>query len=353
MCLARNTNNTVNLHYSLSMAYLDRLEMVSQDVSLNSAALLYSSTSQNSFTHFPDPTNVKEELSHLQEFSSKLKFQYLEQETRDKFLRLMLMGNDKEVSQTDVDQLLEKNAIEKMGLKKIKTKMYSLIDASEAQAEDVISLNRSFEARNLEVSNTLKEIDNLQEELDMLLSDPDNENHKTLFNLKKIIDTEDIGLNEAIKIATNALDQDVLVLSKLEDSVERAKLEVKENDLILENLNTKLKKLETSLQDLENKPKSEEEPQQVFAQWLREMNASLEKFIPVTFRFNESAQTLHLASHYLKFDREFNILACSYQGFGQTTIQKINQARGTTKFWKLLRLLSNLIFNAEHEQVVE
>lgn len=334
------------------MAYDSQLKIVSQDISLNLASSIYNSTSQNAISEFPDPTTVKEELSHLKEFSSKLKFQYLEQETRDKFLRLMLMENDENISQKDVDQLVEQNLMEKKALKGLKTEMYSIIKASEAQAEEVISLNRSFEARNFDVSNTILEIDKLQGELETLLNDPENENHKTLFNLKKIIDTEDIGLNEAISIATNALEQDVLTLSKLDHSVEKAQADLHDKNLILETLEANLKLLDTILREIENKPKGEKEPQQLFAQWLRDMNTSLEKFIPVSFEFSESAQTLRLGSYHLIFDHEFNIIDCSDKIIAPTSIQQVNHAKDNAKFWKLLQLLSKVIFKAEQEQPV-
>lgn len=329
------------------MAYENQLKEVSQDISLNSASALYYSTSQNAISDFPDPTSVKEELAHLKEFSSKLKFQYLEQETRDKFLRLMLMANDQAISQKDVEELVAQNAKEKAALKKLKSEMYSLIKTSEVQAEEVISLNRSFEARNSDISNTLLDIDTLQEELETLLNVPENENHKTLFNLKKIIDTEDIGLNEAISIATNALDQDVFTLSKLEHSVEKAQAELDDKTRMLNTLEASLKRLDTMLKEIESKPKVEQEPRQVFAQWLRDMNASLEKFIPVPFQFSESAQTLKLASYEFTFDKEFNIITCSDKDIDQFTIQQVNHAKGNAKFWKLLQLLTNVIFNAD------
>lgn len=333
------------------MTYESRLKDISQDVSLNSSSALYYSTSQNVISDFPDPTTVKEELAHLKEFSSKLKFQYLEQETRDKFLRLMLMEKDQNISQKDIEELVEQNAKEKKALKQLKTEMYSLIKTSEAQAEENISLNRSFEARNLDISNTLLEIDTLKEELETLLNDPENENHKTLFNLKKIIDTEDIGLNEAISIATNALDQDVLTLSKLDHSVEKAQADLQDKSQLLVTLEDNLKKLDTVLKEIESKPKEEQEPRQVFAQWLRDMNTTLQKFIPVSLQFTESAQILKLGSHLFTFDEEFNIISCSDKRVKQPSIQQVNSAKENNKFWKLLQLLTKVIFSAEQEVV--
>lgn len=329
------------------MDFESKLTEVSHDISLNSAPSVYLSTAQNIITELPEPTSIKDELGHLKEFSSKLKFQYLEQETRDKFLRLMLIEREQNITQAEVDALVEQNRRQKQSLKDIKTEMYSLIKSSEAVAEEVISLNRSFEARYGDVTSTLEDISNMQKELDNLLNEPENENHKALFNLKKIIDTEDIGLNEAINIATNALDQEALVLSQLEHNVEKTRIEHSSQTQVIDTLTEKLKKLEGLLQEAGNRPKDQQEPQQVFAQWLRELNMHLEKFIPMSLRLGESAQTLMFGPYQLEFDKELNITKCSDKTISSATIEEINHAKKEAKFWKLLHLLCRLIFRAE------
>lgn len=312
-----------------------------EDVSMSTAASTFASAMDASTLKLSDPNAIKDELAHLKEFFSKLKFQYLEQETRDKFLRLLLIDNDATVDQDDVDELVVSNAESKKKLKSLKDQMLALIRESEDIAEEVILVNRTFEARRKDVDDTLGDILALQSELDGLLKAPENENYRTLFNLKKLIDSGDIGLNEAIGIADNALKQEELTLSQLLLDVEKADAEIKTKDRLIATLHEKLRDLQHQLEQAGAKSLNEE-PEQVFAQWLRELNAILVNFVPAEVDFHSSGgiHTLTLGGQNISFDDKLHV---SSAPFTAREVADINCARGDQKFWKLLRVLGKLI----------
>lgn len=326
----------------------DQPDLANDEVSLNVASSVFAAAMESSTLRLSDPNTIKDELSYLKEFFSKLKFQYLEQETRDRFLRLLLLENNGEIQQEDVDALVAANAELKRELKLLKLEMVDLVKTSEGIAEEVIAQNRTFESLKKDVDDTLGDIASLQGELDGLLNAPENENYKTLFNLQKMIDTDDIGLSEALGIASNALEQEKLAVSQLELDVERAEAEIASKDKVAARMAVTLQKLLLALEQSAAEPQAEQDPQQAYAQWLRELNALLVRFIPAKVEF-ESAGGLHTLkanASTVTLDDELNVVLTSDASISRKRIEDTNCATGTLRFWKLLQLLSKVILQA-------
>lgn len=322
-----------------------RLEELNNETLLASAESIFKSTIESSSSNLTDPRQIKEEIAFLKEFCSKLKFQYLEQETRDKFLRLLLTEDGHDVSADNLDQIVKENVALKNALKQLKTEMESVLEKSDAMAEEVVSLHRSYNSRRAEVDEALAGVDSLQKELDALLQDPDNENHVALFNVKRLIDTEDIGLNEAISIAETAVTLESQVLSELERAVERTKDEHSTKNKFITNLKESLARLQALVDQEALRPKKDIDPEQAYAQWLRELNSMIEKFVPVQVEVESKNDfnVLKVGLTHLKLDRHLNILECSHSKVTTTTITEINCSDNNAKFWKLSRLLSQII----------
>lgn len=331
------------------MAY--QTEAINEN-SLASARSIYDSTIENTTSRLSNPNGIKDELAYLKEFSSKLKFQYLEQETRDKFLRLLLIENELNINREDIDTLVTQNAELKQALKDLKREMETVIQSSDTVANDVISLNKAFIARKTDVDETLVGLENLQNELDHLLNSAENENYRTLFNLKKLIDLEDIGLNEAINIADNALEQDSITLKELEHKLEKAETENNRKIRLIETLNANLERLRALSREEASKTHDKDEPEQVYAQWLRGLNALLQEFIPEEIEINaekNDTHTLSLKNSKVTLDKQFNIQHCtSANSEIRRLMNATNMATGAdTKFWRLLEFLSAWI----HQEV--
>ncbi|SGZ50743.1 CIC11C00000002403 [Sungouiella intermedia] len=335
-------------------SYQARIEDLNSDILLSQAENIFRTTIDSSSSNLSDPRGIGEELAYLKEFCSKLKFQYLEQETRDKFLRLLLIEDNHNVSDEELDRIVKENVELKQALKQLKSEMENVLESSESTAEDVVKLSQAYQSRRTEVDQALADVENLQNELDSLLKVPENENHVTLFNVKRLIDTEDIGLDQAIEIAENEVVLEKGALSDLTGAIERAQDEVSTKDTFIANLLESLARLQTLVEQEEQKPKQKIEPKQAYAQWLRDLNSMVEKFVPIEIKIDmekeggsggaTTSTTISIANTKLKIDRQMNILQCTNPKVTSRLIAEVNCAEEDRKFWRLSQLLSEIIF---------
>lgn len=314
------------------------------NVSLYRAEEIFKESLSGSTVKLSDPTRIQDQLSSLKDVSSKLKFQYLEQETRDKFLRHILLDHEQKVTETDVTALASHNLVAKADLKEIKQELQLLLRENESTCNDVINLNKKCEQKQHEIDSAITDVGRLQEELDLLLNDPSNENFKTLFNMHKLIDTEDLGLDEAIVIAENAVTLESIAVAEVESQVVKAEEKVRENlklekdlQLKLENLHSQLKSAQ-ALQD-----KTLQSPEQIHAQNIREIDTILRRLVDSNYDLEakEDKILLKIKDITIQFDSELYIIL-SLGGVSDKAIDLINGA-GKDKFWHLLRLLSEII----------
>lgn len=77
-----------------------------------------------------NPTLICDEVSNLKDLSSEFKFQYLKQETRDKFLRYIFLYHEQGISQSDKDALAERCFRVNADLKEIKEEFQQLLQES-------------------------------------------------------------------------------------------------------------------------------------------------------------------------------------------------------------------------------
>lgn len=292
-----------------------------------------------------DPRFVKDDLVYLKEFASKLKFQYLEQESRDKFLRLLLMESNTDLDPKDVDRLTAKNVAAKADLKELKAALHSFIETSDSIAEDVLSLNRLHQRRQGELDGLQQELEDLEGELEAMTLNPDNENLKLLFDLDKIIGSEDVSLPEAISIAEVALDQEKIAYMELnakEVKVQQARSDQLKLVLELQRHLEELQRANTASQE----PRDEDdEPDQVYARGLKRLNELLLRFSNQEVKVEQSGQTVtvRMSGGTLSLDLGLDIVGFSNLPLTQTAIDRVNCVTGGQKFWKLARLISAII----------
>lgn len=327
------------------LCYLLAMKSVSHNTSLSLAEDTYQSAIANSVLNLSNPKSIKDELVYLKEFLSKLKFQYLEQETRDKFLRLLLIGEEEHVTQDQVDALTENNLALKLQLKQLKSELHQLVDESTNTAEEVIFLNKEFAAQEAELNADIEAVKKLQSDLDAVLDAPENENYKILFNLNKMIDSDDLSLDEAIQIAQNAYDKDVTALALLEDDETKAGAAFEARKELLSELLERLLNLKVLVEKSRQTDDHDKEPDQVHVQWIRGLNKLLRKFIntEVELSVHNGYHTLSLNGQTIVLDSALNIVAYENSCLTRRSVEFINAASGDKKFWKLLHLLSAIV----------
>lgn len=226
-----------------------------------------------------DPRGIKEEVAVLKEHGSKLKFQYLEQETRDKFLRHVLMKDSVEIGPAEIGEVMEANREAKVQLKAIKTQIDTSIHDGELLAEENIGYLERGNHEQTTVDKMAQEVQSLQQELDELSSQGDSEKYKMLFNFKKLIDVEDIGLSEAVLIAQNVLTEDRLAVGEVEGQISRAEAAAIAAEDLRANLQKTADRYESLLETESENQTAPREPQQEHAHRLRRVNALLEGFL--------------------------------------------------------------------------
>lgn len=251
------------------------IQTIGKDTLIGQAKEVFDNAISSSNSGLRNPSKIKEEITHLKHFSSKLKFQYLEQETRDKFLRLLLI-DEKSISEEDIDNIVGENGQLKESLKQLKREIEALTEQAENVAEEVIRLNEKLAKEKEEAQKGLDEAAQLQKELDLLMEESENEHYKTLFHFKKLIDSDDIGLSEAISIANSAVESDEAALKEVRDKLEKAKKELAEKKSQEEELRRRASDLKIQVEDGETQVLKGE--QQEYAQKLGDIKGLLSRF---------------------------------------------------------------------------
>ena len=118
----------------------------------------------------PSPASLAADLSHYKELFSKLRFSYLEQVTKEKFLRSIVGDPPLIVEQSENVELEAKLVEVKAALKAQKGEMAAVVEELEAKGRD---LSRRYEAISLQTTQLASlptEIASLSEEFENLSS---------------------------------------------------------------------------------------------------------------------------------------------------------------------------------------
>ena len=118
----------------------------------------------------PSPASLAADLSHYKELFSKLRFSYLEQVTKEKFLRSIVGDPPLIVEQSENVELEAKLVEVKASLKAQKGEMATMVEELEAKGRD---LSRRYEAVTLQtthLSSLPKELSSLSDQLETLLA---------------------------------------------------------------------------------------------------------------------------------------------------------------------------------------
>ncbi|KAF4496566.1 hypothetical protein FAGAP_7278 [Fusarium agapanthi] len=192
------------------------------------------SDASNSAFDAPTPAGLTADLAHYKELFAKLRFSYVQQVTKEKFIRAIVGDPPMIVTMEENLELEKENAIAKKQLKELKTEVADMVADLERRG---IELSQKYESVQLETAK-LREMPTKIEDLEMRIE-----------QLRTELETPD-GSAPSMN----------LPLAKTQDLVNQRKLEQQELARELESLQAKVprkrkeaERLRIELQPLENK----------------------------------------------------------------------------------------------------
>ncbi|KAH7265084.1 uncharacterized protein BKA55DRAFT_557811 [Fusarium redolens] len=192
------------------------------------------SDASNSAFDAPTPAGLTADLAHYKELFAKLRFSYVQQVTKEKFIRAIVGDPPMIVTMEENLKLEKENAVVKKQLKELKTEVADMVADLERRG---IELSQKYESVQLETTK-LREMPTKIEELEMRIE-----------RLRTELETP-----EGSAPSMN------LPLVKTQDLVNQRKLEQQELARELESLQAKVprkrkeaERLRIELQPLENK----------------------------------------------------------------------------------------------------
>ena len=271
-----------------------------QENSINYSILTSDQDFHNANIKLNNPKLIKDELLHYQNIFSKLKFLYLEQETRDIFLREISEINYKLppkesnfINEIEFESFNQETQISKQRLKKNKQKMYNKISQLELITNDTDLLYTNYSNRSRQIQQLLNdEINSLELKINdelmmqndnqtimeyMMDSHPsssvsemisllqNNENHNHNHNNQDQVNDNDI-------LKKNAIDK----LHEINNDINEITKQYENNLYQIEIITKKLNDLNDTLKNL--KPREyKDDKLQKYTKWSIEMNEILTK----------------------------------------------------------------------------
>lgn len=271
-----------------------------QENSINYSILTSDQDFHNANIKLNNPKLIKDELLHYQNIFSKLKFLYLEQETRDIFLREISEINYKLppkesnfINEIEFESFNQETQISKQRLKKNKQTMYNKISQLELITNDTDLLYTNYSNRSRQIQQLLNdEINSLELKINdelmmqndnqtimeyMMDSRPsssvsemisllqNNENHNHNHNNQDQVNDNDI-------LKKNAIDK----LHEINNDINEITKQYENNLYQIEIITKKLNDLNDTLKNL--KPREyKDDKLQKYTKWSIEMNEILTK----------------------------------------------------------------------------
>ncbi|KAF4989324.1 hypothetical protein FGRMN_9166 [Fusarium graminum] len=192
------------------------------------------SDASNSAFDAPTPASLTADLAHYKELFAKLRFSYVQQVTKEKFIRAIVGDPPMIVTMEENLELEKENAVAKKQLKELKTEVADMVTDLEKRG---VELSKKYESVQLQTTN-LREMPTKIEELEMRIQE-----------LREVQETPE-GSSPSMN----------LPLAKTQDLVNQRKLEQQELTRELESLQAKVPRkrkeadrLRIELQPLETK----------------------------------------------------------------------------------------------------
>ncbi|SPN99749.1 uncharacterized protein DNG_02600 [Cephalotrichum gorgonifer] len=122
-----------------------------------------SDASSSSLTEAPTPSSLEADLSHYRELFSKLRFSYVEQVTKEKFIRAIVGEPPLIVSPQENVALEKENVGAKRRLKALKVEMADLVAELERRGRDLSRRHEGIETQTIQLRELPEKIAELEE----------------------------------------------------------------------------------------------------------------------------------------------------------------------------------------------
>lgn len=286
-----------------------------------------------------NPTSVKDEIKYQQDNFSKLKFQYLEQETRDKFLRNLLNN--------DINGLINNDELVKRQHEngEIKTRLKHLKKTMNGKQADINTISERILQQYHQYHEQLQKNDSLLSDitdLEKKIADIDKELD---FNIDLEVEDPQTNPDEITEVSdyVNYYHEQVKHTQQIDGQISNElynkSLTVTEKRLLIETLTARLLELK---QNIANKAVSGDTEGEYndLGKWILEINNLLSKFVNTSIDYQLNSHQFQMTingSYKLVFDINNFMLVDNNFGLDQGTFNLSND-----KFRSLLEIIINI-----------
>ena len=162
-----------------------QLDELDNDISILSSQKDFQSHMNKINETVENPILINDEINFQKENFSKLKFQYLEQETKEKFLRSLFDNPPISIQQEDINKLQEENVHSKQALKALKESMNNKMNDIHEISRETVELNEEYQHKYNETNKMLDEVLRMEEKINSII---DNQQDETKEIIKSLID---------------------------------------------------------------------------------------------------------------------------------------------------------------------
>lgn len=315
------------------------LDELDNDVSILSAQKDFQSHMNKINETVENPILINDEINFQKENFSKLKFQYLEQETKEKFLRSLFDNPPISIQQVDINKLQEENIHSKQALRELKESMNSKMNDIHEISRETVELNEEYQHKYNETSKMLDEVERMEEKINSII---DNQQDEAKEIIKSLIDLssgmKEKDLTNLMARANNNSLQDYITAPQSSNELHLKKQLNENQQQHLQKLQEKLTALKFKLLNVEDN--KEPNDNQFYAQWVKEMNEiliSLNDLSYIKFEFvNNTDLKLTVNNHRVLLNKNFDILNTNELNQFQHLINNINSNKDKMKNFLLL-----------------
>ena len=319
--------------------YKKQLDELDHDISILSSQKDFQSHMNKINETVENPILINDEINFQKENFSKLKFQYLEQETKEKFLRSLFDNPPISIQQEDINKLQEENVHSKQALKALKESMNNKMNDIHEISRETVELNEEYQNKYNETNKMLDEVLRMEEKINSII---DNQQDETKEIIKSLIDLssgmKEKDLTKIMISASNKSLQDYTTAPQSGNEL-HLKNQLNENQQQhLQKLQEKLTALKFNLLNVEDN--KEPNDNQFYAQWVKEMNEiliGLNDLSYIKFEFVDNTDLkLIVNNHNVVLNKSFDILNTNELSQFQYLIKNINSNENKMKNFLLL-----------------
>ncbi|CAG88546.2 DEHA2E22176p [Debaryomyces hansenii CBS767] len=316
-----------------------QLDELDNDISILSSQKDFQSHMNKINETVENPILINDEINFQKENFSKLKFQYLEQETKEKFLRSLFDNPPISIQQEDINKLQEENVHSKQALKALKESMNNKMNDIHEISRETVELNEEYQHKYNETNKMLDEVLRMEEKINSII---DNQQDETKEIIKSLIDLssgmKEKDLTKIMISASNKSLQDYTTAPQSSNEL-HLKNQLNENQQQhLQKLQEKLTALKFNLSNAEDN--KEPNDNQFYAQWVKEMNEiliGLNDLSYIKFEFVDNTDLkLIVNNHNVVLNKSFDILNTNELSQFQYLIKNINSNENKMKNFLLL-----------------